>query len=149
MDSIELVKAYFSALDSSDMEKADQYLSENYRLVDFAPQPLDKDAMFGMMNLFKAALPNLTHSLSNIHVEGNVVKLTVQLSGTNSGHLDLRVLGLGIIPHSHKFAIFPNGNWEITVINNKITMERDVSPISPNRRMSGILRELGVNMAGI
>jgi hypothetical protein len=149
MDSIEIVKAYFAALDSMDIEKVDQHLSEQYQLVDFTPQPMDKDAMLELKGLFKAALPNLAHSLSNIRVEGNVVKLTVQLSGTNSGNLDLRKMGIGVIPHSQKFIIFPNGNYEFTIKSGKIALERDVSPISPNRRMSGMLRALGVNVAAL
>ena len=59
MDSFEIVKAYFVALDSTDMEQANQYLSENYQLVDFTPQPMDKKAMFGLIRNLKAALPNL------------------------------------------------------------------------------------------
>jgi len=146
---IEIVKAYFAALDAADMELVDQYLSETYQLVDFTPQPMDKDAMLEMVSLLKVAMPNLAHSLSNIRFEEHVVKLTVQLSGINSGHLDLRKMNIGVVPCSRKFIIFPNGNFEFTVKNNKITMERDVSPISPNRRMSGMLKAMGVNVAAM
>ena len=149
MDSIGIVKAYFAALDSTDMGQVDQYLSEHYQLVDFTPQPMDKDAMLGMVSNLKAALPNLKHSLSNIHGDETVVKLTVQLSGTNSGQLDLRNMGIGVIPRTEKFIIFPNGNYEFTIKSGKITMERDVSPISPNRRLSGMLKALGVNLAAL
>lgn len=147
MNSIEIVQAYFNALDSTDIEQVDQYLSEHYQLVDFLPQPMDRDAMLSMLSSLKEALPNLKHSLSNIRVEENVVKLTVQLSGTSSANLDLRKMGIGIIPRSQKFIIFPNGNYEFTIKSDKITIERDVSPISPNRRMSGMLKALGVNIA--
>jgi hypothetical protein len=147
MDSIEIVKAYFAELDSANMENIDRYLSESYQLVDFTPQPMDKEEMLSLIRLFKAAIPNLQHSLSNIRVEGSVVKLTVQRSGTNTGHLDLRNLGIGIIPKSQKFIIFPNGTYEITIKGEKITTERDVSPKSPNRRMSGMLRAMGVSTA--
>jgi predicted ester cyclase len=149
MDSIEIVKAFFAALDSSNMEDVDQYLSEDYQLVDFTPQPMDKEARLDMIRLFKAALPNLNHSLSNIRVEENVVKLTVQLSGTNSGHLDLRKMGIGVVPRTQKFIIFPNGNYEFTIKGGKITTERDVSPVSPNRRMSGMLKAMGINVAAL
>ena len=64
---------------------------------------MDKDAMLGMISNLKAALPNLKHSLSNIRGDENVVKLTVQLSGINSGELDLRKMGMGVIPRSQKF----------------------------------------------
>ncbi len=145
MDNIEIVKAYFAALDSQDMEAATQYLSEQYQMVDFTSQPMDQFALFDFIRLLKVALPNLNHSLSNIRVEDNVVKLTVQRSGTNSGHLDLRSMGIGVVRRTQKFIIFPNGNFEITIKNGKITTERDVSPKSPNRRMPGLLKALGVS----
>ena len=146
MEDMDIVKAYFAALDSPDPEQARQYLSEEYQLVDFTALPLDQAAMFGFINHLKAALPNLKHSLSNICAEGNVVKLGVQLSGTNSGNLDLREMGLGVVALTKKFIIFPNGNYEFALKNSKITMERDVSPKSPNRRISGMLKALGVNI---
>ncbi len=149
MDGIEIVKAYFAALDSTDITQVDQYLAEDYQLVDFTPKPMDKEAMLGMIRLLKKALPNLKHSLSNIRIENNIVKLTVQRSGTNSANLDLREMGIGVVPKTQKFIIFPNGNYEFTIQGGKITTERDVSPISPNRRMSGILKSLGVNVAAL
>ncbi len=149
MDSIETVKAFFAALDSPDMEKAEQYLADDYQLVDFTQQPMDKDTMLELIRLLKVALPNLAHSLSNIRIEENLVRLTVQRSGTNSGNLDLRKMGIGVIPSSHKFIIFPNGNAEFTVKDGKIILERDVSPISPNRRFAGMLKAMGVNLAAL
>lgn len=149
MDAVEIVKAYFDALDSGDLNQVDQHLSENYQLVDFTPHPIDKNGMLDFIRLLKEALPNLKHSLSNIRFEENVVKLTVQRSGTNSGDLDLRKMGLGVIPRTQKFIIFPNANYEFTVKAGQITIERDVSPISPSRRMSGILKSFGVNIAAL
>jgi predicted ester cyclase len=149
MDSIAIVKAYFAALDSADMAEVEQYLADDYQLIDFTSQPMDKDAMLQMIGLFKVALPNLKHSLSNIRSEDDIVKLTVQRSGTNSGHLDLRDMGIGVVPRTKKFIIFPNANYEFTIKGGKITKERDVSPLSPNRRMSGFLKALGVNLAAM
>lgn len=149
INPIELVKSYFAALDSSDMSRAGNYLSDQYQMVDFLTQPLDQAGMLDLLRLLKVAMPNLQHSLSNIRMEENVVKLTVQLSGTNSGHLDLRSLGIGVVPRSQKFLIFPNADYEISVRNGKITTERDVSPPSQFRRMSGMLKTFGVNMAAL
>jgi hypothetical protein len=149
MDNIEIVKAYFAALDSTNMDDVDQYLAEEYQLLDFTPQPMDKEAMLNMIRLFKSALPNLNHSLSNIRVEENLVKLTVQRSGTNTGQLDLRGMGMGVVPQTQKFIIFPNANYEFTIKGGKITKERDVSPVSPNRRLPGFLKAMGVNAAAM
>jgi hypothetical protein len=147
MDFVEIVKAYYAALDSDDMEQAGQYLSDQYQLVDFFPQIMDKESLFDMLKLFKAAMPNLRHSLSNMRVEERVVKLTVQLSGTSTHNLDLRKFGIGVVPSSQKFIIFPNANFELHINNNRIFLERDVSPVSPNRRMPGMLKAMGVNIA--
>ncbi|MEA4908577.1 MAG: nuclear transport factor 2 family protein [Anaerolineaceae bacterium] len=149
MDSIEIVRAYYAALDASNMAEVDQYLADDYQLVDFTPQPMDKEAMLNFMRVFKSALPNLKHSLSNIRIEDRVVKLTVQRSGTNTGPLDLREMGIGVVPRTQKFIIFPNANSEFTIENGKIIQERDVSPVSPSRRMSGLLKALGVNLAAL
>ncbi len=147
MDNIEIVKAYFAALDTPDMSAVDQYLAEDYQLIGFTPQPMDKEAMLDLIRLFKAAMPNLMHSLSNLRMEENVVKLTVQLSGTHSGNLDLRGMGIGIVPRTQKFIIFPNAFYEFDLTAGKIRKERDVSPASPNRRMAGFLKALGVSGA--
>jgi predicted ester cyclase len=149
MNNIEIVKTYFATLDSADMEQVDQYLSDQYQLVDFTSKPMSKAEMLTMIGLFKAALPNLKHSLSNFRVEGNVVMVTVQLSGTHSAHLDLRKLGIGVVPRTQRFVIFPNGNYEFTLRDGKIVTERDVSPVSPNRRMPGMLKAMGVNIAAM
>lgn len=149
MDKIEIVKAYYAALDAAKVDQAGQYLSEEYQLVDFTPRPLDKNGVLQMTLLFKKALPNLQHSLSNARVEGNVVKITVQLSGTNTENLDLREMGIGVVPRSKRFVIFPNETYEFTVVHDEITLQRDVSPVSPNRRMSGRLKALGVNIAAL
>ncbi len=149
MDPIETVIAYFKALDSADMQQADQYLAEDYQLIDFAQKPMTKDAMLGFLRQMKVALPNLLHSLYNIRLENDVVKVTVQLSGMNSENLDLREMGIGVVRKTQKFIIFPNGNYEFTVKVGKISTERDVSAASPNRRMSGMLKALGVNVAAL
>jgi len=147
MDSVDIVKAFYAALDSADMEQIDRYISDQFELVDFTNQPMDKTAMLDMLTSFKGGLPNLQHSLSNIRQEENVVKLSVQLSGTNSGNVDLRKMGIGVIPRSQKFIIFPNDNYEFTFKSEKISQAKNVSPFSPSRHMSGMLKALGVNVA--
>lgn len=149
MDPIETIKSYYRILDSTEFDQAGDLLSENYQLVDFLAKPMDKTAMLALIRLLKHALPNLKHSLSNFRIEGNVVKVTVQRSGNHTANLDLRSFGIGVVPCTQKFIIFPNMNYEFSFIDGKIATERDVSPNSPNRRMSGLLKSLGVNVAAL
>ncbi len=144
MNSIDIVKAYYSALDSDDMQRAGQFLSPAFQMVDFTPQPLDYQSMLGLLTLFKQAFPNLKHSLSNIRMDGRLVKLTVQLSGAHDGTLDLRTMGMGVFPRTRRFMIFPNENIEITLLEEKITREQNVSAASPFRRLPGMVRALGI-----
>lgn len=146
MNEIQIVQAFFAALDANDLQKVDEYLDESYQWVGFATQPINKEGRLALIRQFRAAFPNLSHSLSNIRIEDNVVKMTVQLSGTNTGPLDLREMGIGVIPGTHRFVIFPNETCEFSLSDGKITIERDVSPQSPSRRLSGMLKELGVNL---
>jgi predicted ester cyclase len=149
MDPIEIIKAYYAALDSEQMDTAGQYLSDQYQLVDFMTRPMDKEAMLEMMQQLRVSMPNMKHSLSNIRIEERFVKLTVQISGTNTAHLDLRKMGIGVIPRSKKFIIFPNASYEFLIQDGKIVTQKDVSPPSPNRRMSGILKAFGVTATTI
>lgn len=145
MDITRMIKAYYTALDSADLKNVDQYLAENYRLLDFTPQPMDKKAMLAMQQFFRNAIPNLQHSLSNFITVKQTVKVTIQLSGIHSGDLDLRKIGGGVVPASKKFIIFNNELLELTFANGKIITERNVSPQSPNRRFSGMLKVMGVD----
>lgn len=149
MNKLNIVRAFFEALDSENMSQVDQYISEDFQVVDFSPKPMDRDALLEFLTQLKKGIPNLRHSLSNLNAEGNVVKLTVQLSGRNSDRIDLRHMGIGIIPSTRRFIIFPSANFEATLQDDKFILLRDVSPDSPSRRISGMLRALGVNVAAL
>ena len=147
MDNIDVVRAYFAALDSAEPQKAAAYLSDQYQLVDFLSRPMDQTAMLRFLQALRAGLPNLSHSLSNLRSENNIVKVTVQRSGTHSSDLDLQEWGAGILPRTQKFIIFANATVEFTLSGGKIILEKDVSPPSSSRRLPGMLKSLGVDQA--
>lgn len=145
MNISSMIKAYYAALDSADFDRIDQFLSKNYRLLDFAPQPMDKNAMLALYQIFRNAIPNLQHSLSNFIEVKQTVKVTMQMSGIHSANLDLRKIGGGILPASRRFIIFNNEMLELTCEDGKIISERNISPHSPNRRLSGMLKVMGID----
>ena len=147
MDNIDVVRAYFAALDSAEPQKAAAYLSDQYQLVDFLPRPMDQTAMLRFLQALRTGLPNLAHSLSNLQADNNTVKVTVQRSGTHSSDLDLQEWGAGFLPRTQKFIIFANATCEFVLQNGKIILERDVSPPSSNRRLPGMLKSLGMDQA--
>jgi len=145
-NDMEIVRAFYIALDSGNLEKAGQLLSDDFKQFGIAPGWLGKQEALNMLGLLKAALPDLRHSLSNIRSEGGVVMLTAQAGGRHTGPLDLPNLGIGvgIIPASGRMLIFPPDHYEFTVANGKITSERNVTPITPNSGVDGFLKTVGI-----
>ena len=100
MESVDIVKAYYAALDSADMQQVDQYLSENYQLVDFAQRAIDSGCDGIALNLIDATAFNhvdlivmMSHGRSGLGrlVMGSVAESV--LRGTTTPILLLRVNG--------------------------------------------------------
>lgn len=144
---MEIVRAFYIAVDSGNLEKAGQLLSDDFKLFGTSPGWIGKRETLEMLSNLKAALPNLTHALSNIRSEGGVVMLTAQAGGRHTGPLDLQNLRMGveIIPASGRMVIFPPDHYEFTVSHGKITSERNVTPITPYSGMDGFLKAVGVS----
>jgi hypothetical protein len=122
-----------------------QFVSDDFRWDSaVSPEPLDKKGVLGFTSRFQAAFPSWTRNLSAIEAEGNVVKVTSQGVGTHKGPLDLSAAGLSVIPASGKTVRFPAAYFEITVVDGKVTLVRDVTPPSPDAGISGLLKALGV-----
>jgi hypothetical protein len=100
--NIEIVNALFAAFDAGDAPSFGALLTDDFKLIGISPQPLDKNGLLDMLGILHAALPNSKRSLSDFHTDGNIVKVTMQLSGLHPGPLDLSSMGLGVIPATGK-----------------------------------------------
>ena len=145
-NDMEIVRAFYIALDSGNLEKAGQLLSDDFKQFGITQGWVGKQEALNMLGLLKAALPDLSHALSNIRSEGGVVMLTAQAGGRHTGPLDLPNLGMGggIIPASGRMLIFPPDQYEFTVAGGKITSERNVTPITPYSGVDGFLKTVGI-----
>ncbi|OGO36916.1 MAG: hypothetical protein A2W35_09935 [Chloroflexi bacterium RBG_16_57_11] len=143
---MEVVRAFYVAVDSGNLEKAGQLLSDDFKLFGTTSGWVGKHEALEILTLLKTALPDLRHALSNIRSEGGVVMLTAQGGGRHTGPLDLPNLGMGmgIIPASGRMVIFPPDHYEFTVSQGKITTERNVTPITPHSGVDGFLKAVGI-----
>jgi hypothetical protein len=146
-NDMEIVRSFYVALDSGNLEKASQFLSDDFRMFGTTTGWVGKREALEMLSLLKAALPDLSHALSNIRTEGGMVMLTAQAGGRHTGPLDLPNLGmgLGVVPASGRMVIFPPDQYEFTVAHGKITSERNVTPITPYSGVDGFLKAVGIS----
>lgn len=75
-------------------------------------------------------------------MEGNVVRVTNQLTGTHTNDFDLSAMGLGVFPATGKSISNPEEQGETTVKDNKITSVH-INAVEGGGLM-GILKQLGV-----
>lgn len=139
---VEFVESCYAKLASVISDDAvSQNLSDDFRLI-AGTKEVDRQGFVALLALLYAAIPDLTHVLSDIRVRGEVVQLTAHPAGTFTGAWDGSSLGLPVIsPNGGAFSMAPM-KWEITVRNGKITRWHDVTIPSKKNGLPGFLRAL-------
>jgi hypothetical protein len=139
---IELVKSCYKILASEGPGEAmAQTMSEDFKLI-AGNVEIDRKGFIEMVKLLYAAVPDLTHALSDIQIRGDVVQLTDHSVGTFSGQWDGSSFGLPSIPPSGASFHMAPIKWEITVRQGKITRWHDVTIPSAASGMRGFLKAL-------
>lgn|SRR5512147_1204669 len=68
----------------------------------------------------RTAFPDLDDHFKVIGAQGNIVRTTMQLSGTHSGSFDLTNMKMGVIPATDKTFVAKREKTKVTVTENKI-----------------------------
>jgi hypothetical protein len=106
-----------------------------------------KSETLHVLRLLQSAMPDIQHTLSNIDGQGSIVRVTVQMGGRHMQPLDLASLGMGIAegiaPGSGRMIIFLPNNYEYTVMNGKIAVERNITPSTLFNGVTGFLQAIG------
>lgn len=142
-ENIEVVKTYFEkvALEGP-MEATAQTCSEDFKLI-AGTLEINRSSFIAILTGLYAAIPDLTHALSDIQVRGESVQLTDHPTGTFTGAWDGTSFGLpSIPPNGSPFHMAPM-KWEITVRNGKITRWHDVTIPSAASGLRGFFKALG------
>jgi hypothetical protein len=136
----DIVKAYFGTWSLMSADKAALFLADDFQMIGWGQHPLNKAGWVRWMNALKQAVPDLKIKLSEIQTQGNEVRLTHYGVGTHRGPLDLTELDLPTLPATGKTVVFPVAQWELTVVEGKITQEELLTPSSPDSGLAGILK---------
>ena len=121
MNKRETVQALVDSIQKGDFENAGTMLADDFQFSGPVPEPISKEAWLGMSASLKTVFPDLEYRFKVIGTEGDVVKTTSQLSGTQSGSFDLTGMSMGVIPATDKTFATKLEKTKITVKENKIT----------------------------
>lgn len=141
---VEIVEAFYEKFQKEGPASAiNEFLSDDFRLI-AGKAEINRDAFTVLLTRLYAAVPDLTHTLSNMQVRGEVVQVTDQPAGTFTGSWDGSNHGFPVIPpHGKAFTMAPT-KWEITVRHGKITRWHDVTVPSAISGSRGFLKALGL-----
>jgi predicted ester cyclase len=135
------------SIQKGDFENAKTLLSDDFEFRGSIPEPINAEAWLGMSASLKTAFPDLNYHFKVIGADGDVVKSTTQLSGTNSGSFDLTGMNMGMIPATHKTFSAKIEKTKVTVKDGKITLWT-VEP-TDGAGLKAILGQLGVKPASM
>jgi len=121
MNKRETVQALMDSVQKGDFENANSMLADDFQFSGPVSEPINKEAWLGMSTSLQTAFPDLDYHFKVIGTEGDVVKTTMQLSGTHSGSFDLTNMNMGVIPATNRAFSVKREKTRLTVKDNKIT----------------------------
>ncbi|HEX7621749.1 MAG TPA: nuclear transport factor 2 family protein [Anaerolineales bacterium] len=142
MNAIDVVKAGLAASESGHPAKLGEYLSDDMVFAGPVPQPVGKREFIGLMTALVAAIPDWKFNAKDFKLNGDKVTVVAQITGTQTGELNLPMPGFHKFPATGKHIALPKEGMTVTVKNGKIT--RLESEVVPGGGVNGILAQLGV-----
>jgi len=121
MDSTTIVKSLMDSIQKGDFDKAKSILSSDFKFSGPVPQPINADEWLAMSLSLKRAFSNLDYQFCTVTADGNTVKISAQLKGTNNGDFDLTGIHMGMIPATKKSFSAAREQGTAIVKGNKVT----------------------------
>jgi len=145
MSAIDIVKAGLAAIEDGDLKKLDGMVADDYVFAGPVLEPLGKSEFMGLQSALLTAMPDWKFNAADFKENGDVVTVTLRVTGTQTGELSLPMPGIPILPASGKQVSLPGEISTFTVKNGKLA-RLDVIP-TPGGGLLGILSQLDVPMA--
>jgi ketosteroid isomerase-like protein len=141
MNAIDVVKAGLAASEAGQSSKFAGMLSDDMVFSGPVPEPVGKREFVGLMDAMVAALPDWKFNARDFKENGDKVTVTFQITGTQTGELNLPMPGFHKIPATGKHVSLPKEPTTVTVKDGKIS--RLESAVVPGGGVSGVLAQLG------
>lgn len=146
MKPVEVVFNHLRSIEKGDWEKANSYIAENYTATGVIPFPISlfiklrkKDALT-MHKARKNALPDFKFNEEILESSDTMVKIQVNLTGTQTGTIDYRGIlrGIPVMPPTGKFVKLNPEYFTYHIVNNKI--EKVEIDIPKNAGVKGLVK---------
>jgi predicted ester cyclase len=111
------------------------------------PQPMPAMEAFNLIAGLKAAFPDIKFEAQQVTVNGNQATVRAQVSGTNTGTLNLPMPGMpSNVPPTGK-KVMAKDTFIVTVQGDKVSHLQVDSP--PDGGLPALLAQIGVKMPGM
>jgi hypothetical protein len=120
MNKRETVQVLVDSIQRGDFEAARSMLADDFQFSGFTSEPINKEIWLGMSASLNTAFPDLDYHFKVIGAQGDVVRTTMQLSGTHRDSFDLTNMNLGVIPATDKTFVAKPEKTKVTVKGNKV-----------------------------
>ena len=121
MNKRETVQALMDSIQQGEFENVNSMLADDFQFSGAVSEPINKEAWLEMSASLKTAFPDLDYHFKVIGTEGDVVRTTMQLSGTHRGSFDLTTVDMGVMPATNKAFSAKREKTKLTVQGNQIT----------------------------
>ena len=113
MNESELAKKLLSLIEAKDRAAAQRLLSDDFTFSGPVPEPISGPMWLGMHEKLGVAFPDWAFNPSDMRVEGDIVHVTMHITGTHQGELDLSELGLPKVPATGRRIKLPGEKGEL------------------------------------
>ena len=144
MNAIDVVKTGLAASEAGHTSKFASMLTDDMVFAGPVPEPVGKREFVGLMSALVAAMPDWKFNATEYKQNGNQVTVTLQITGTQTGELNLPMPGFPKLPPTGKHVSLPKEPTTFTVKDDKIS--RLESTNVPGGGVAGVLGQLGVPM---
>ena len=142
MDAIDIVKTGLAASEAGHSSQFADMLTDDMVFAGPVPQPVGKREFVGLMAALVAAMPDWKFNAKDFKQHGDKVTVTFQITGTQTGELNLPMLSIMKIPASKKHIALPKEETTVTIKNGKIS-QLEAAKV-PGGGVAGVLAQLGI-----
>lgn len=147
MSAADVVREGLAATEAGDFGKLESLVADDFAMTGPVPMPVGKREFIGLMMAMLKAMPDWRFNPGEFQENGDQVTVPLQITGTQTGELQLPMPGMPAIPASGKKVSLPSEPSTFTVKNGKLAKLEVES--TPTGGVTGILSQLGVNLPGM